>query len=134
MTTTRELQDAWLRSQQLQGSEPRQLRALQGVAQWQVYFYRGNAWSNCQSSADVDQPRVPAPPASAADAARAGAGGAAAVAPRTVLPSGVRIVLDFAARQRPQRQADARHPPRAQCNEARRAPRAATPASAARRC
>jgi general secretion pathway protein J len=87
--TTHELQDAWLRSLQLNGSEPQQLRALQGVAQWQVYFFRGNAWSNAQSSADVDQVRVPAPPAS-------GAGGAVAAAPRTVLPSGVRIVLDFA--------------------------------------
>jgi general secretion pathway protein J len=93
--TTHELQDAWLRSLQLNGSEPQQLRALQGVAQWQVYFFRGNAWSNAQSSADVDQVRVPAPPASGAGGA-AGAGGAVAAAPRTVLPSGVRIVLDFA--------------------------------------
>jgi general secretion pathway protein J len=65
------------------------------VAQWQVYFFRGNAWSNAQSSADVDQVRVPAPPASGAGGA-AGAGGAVAAAPRTVLPSGVRIVLEFA--------------------------------------
>jgi general secretion pathway protein J len=93
--TTHELQDAWLRSLQLNGSEPQQLRALQGVAQWQVYFFRGNAWSNAQSSADVDQVRVPAPPASGAGGA-AGAGGAVAAAPRTVLPSGVRVVLDFA--------------------------------------
>ena len=86
-TTTRaELQDHWLRSQQFQGSEPGQLSALQGVSQWQVYFYRGNAWSNAQSSADVSAPAVPAAsPAAAASAPL-----------RQVLPSGVRLVLEFA--------------------------------------
>ena len=93
---THELQDAWLRSLQLNGSEPQQLRALQGVAQWQVYFFRGNAWSNAQSSADVEQTRPLAAPAAPASGAGGGAGGAATAAPRTVLPSGVRIVLDFA--------------------------------------
>jgi general secretion pathway protein J len=92
---THELQDAWMRSLQLNGSEPQQLRAVQGVAQWQVYFFRGNAWSNAQSSADVDQVRAPAPPASPPGTGGAG-GGVVAAAPRTVLPSGVRIVLDFA--------------------------------------
>ena len=93
---THELQDAWLRSLQLNGSEPQQLRALQGVAQWQVYFFRGNAWSNAQSSADVEQTRPLAAPAAPASGPGGGAGGAATAAPRTVLPSGVRIVLDFA--------------------------------------
>ena len=93
---THELQDAWLRSLQLNGSEPQQLRALQGVAQWQVYFFRGNAWSNAQSSADVEQTRPLVAPAAPASGAGGGAGGAATAAPRTVLPSGVRIVLDFA--------------------------------------
>jgi len=80
-TTSRmELQQAWLRSQQFQGREAGQLRTLAGVSRWQVYCYRGNGWSNCQSSADV------APPAP-------GAGAPA----RVVLPSGVRLVLDFAA-------------------------------------
>ena len=51
-----------------------------GLAQWQVYFYRGNAWSNAQSSADV---AAPAPAASAP------------VAARSQLPSGVRLVLGF---------------------------------------
>ena len=51
--STRELQEAWLRSQQLSGNEAQQLRAQPGVLQWQVYFFRGNAWSNAQSSADV---------------------------------------------------------------------------------
>ncbi|HSN32656.1 MAG TPA: prepilin-type N-terminal cleavage/methylation domain-containing protein [Ideonella sp.] len=85
----RELQDAWMRSLQLTGGEPQQLRALAGVLQWQVYFYRGNAWSNAQSSADIDLGRVATPPAGAAS-------GVATAAPRTVLPAGVRVVLDFA--------------------------------------
>jgi general secretion pathway protein J len=86
---THELQEAWLRSLQLNGNEPQQLHAVQGVAQWQVYFFRGNAWSNAQSSADIDQARVPVAPAVAGS-------GVAAAAPRTLLPSGVRVVLDFA--------------------------------------
>jgi general secretion pathway protein J len=78
-TTRAELQDTWLRSQQFQGGEPGQLRALSGVSQWQIYFFRGNAWSNAQSSADVSPPTP----------------GASAPA-RQILPSGVRLVLGFA--------------------------------------
>jgi general secretion pathway protein J len=76
-----ELQQAWLRSQQLQGDEPEQLRLLDGVTGWQVYFYRGNAWTNAQSTGDL----VPA------------AGSGASAPARTVeqLPSGVRLVLQF---------------------------------------
>ena len=84
-TTTRGLQDSWLRTQQFQGSEDGQLRAVDGLEAWQVFFYRGNAWSNCQSSDDVG----PATPVSAS----APASGAAA---RTLLPTGVRVVLAFA--------------------------------------
>jgi general secretion pathway protein J len=50
VTTVGELQDNWLRTQQFQGGEPGQLRTVGGIASWNVYFYRGNAWSNCQSS------------------------------------------------------------------------------------
>ncbi len=46
-----ELQDQWLRSQQLLGNEPGQLRLLDGATGMQIYFFRGNAWTNCQSSA-----------------------------------------------------------------------------------
>ena len=78
-TTQGELQEGWLRSQQLQGGEPNQLRALNGVSQWQVYFFQGNAWSNAQSTGNVAAP------------------GAGASAPaRQALPSGVRLVLNFA--------------------------------------
>ena len=53
VTTTTALQEMWLRSQQFQGGEPGQLKALIGLDQWQVYFFQGNAWANCQSSGDV---------------------------------------------------------------------------------
>jgi general secretion pathway protein J len=46
----KELQESWLRSQQLLGNETGQLNALDGVTGWQVYFYRQNSWSNCQST------------------------------------------------------------------------------------
>jgi general secretion pathway protein J len=71
------LQDAWLASQQLLGNEAAQLRLLEGVSGWQIYFYRGNAWSNAQSSADI----APA------------AGASAPVTVRQLLPTGVRLVL-----------------------------------------
>ncbi len=82
VTTTGALQDSWLRSQQLQGGEPGQLRTLTGLAQWQVYFYRGNGWSNCQSTGDVAQPPQ--------------SGASAPLAPRVDRPDGVRLVLSFA--------------------------------------
>ena len=74
VTTTTALQEAWFRTQQFQGGETGQLKALTGLAEWQVYFFQGNAWANCQSSGDV----------------------AASGVQRQVLPSGVRLVLAFA--------------------------------------
>ena len=74
------LQDAWLASQQLLGNEPGQLTLYEGLVGWQVYFYRNNAWSNAQSSADVNVPNPNQPP----------------TAPQpqsTQLPTGVRVVL-----------------------------------------
>jgi general secretion pathway protein J len=84
-TTTHGLQESWLRSQQFQGGEDGQLRALEGLDSWQVYFYRGNGWSNCQSSDDL----TPVSPVAAAPTA-------SAAAARVALPSGVRVVLAFA--------------------------------------
>jgi general secretion pathway protein J len=75
------LQEAWLASQQLLGNEPGQLVLLEGLSAWQIYFYRGNSWSNAQSSADLT-PAAPGPGASAPTTAQ-----------RTVLPTGVRLVL-----------------------------------------
>ena len=78
VTRAAELQDSWLRSQQLLGNEAEQLRLLEGVDDWQVYFFRGNAWSNSQSSAGV---------AAAPGVAASGP------APREPLPSGVRLQM-----------------------------------------
>jgi general secretion pathway protein J len=102
-----DLQQAWLASQQLQGTEPGQLQLLDGVTDWQLYFWRGQGWSNAQSSGDVvERPRAATPAASAASAPDGGAsapdGGASAPAPtgtnnatRSQLPSGVRLQIDL---------------------------------------
>ena len=81
VTRAFELQQAWLMSQQLIGTEDQQVRLLDGATQWQVYFFRGNAWSNAQSSADTVP--IPSP------------GRPAGTAPRAALPTGVRLVLSL---------------------------------------
>ena len=83
VTQAAALQDSWLTSQQLLGNESAQLAMQGGLASWQVYFYRGNAWSNAQSSADVAAPAPPSGPSAPVGTAR------------TQLPTGVRIVLGF---------------------------------------
>jgi general secretion pathway protein J len=80
-TRSEALQEAWMQSFQLLGNEPGQLRTLKGVSQWQVYFYFGNAWSNCGSSGDV---AAPSPAGSAPSAGK------------QALPDGVRMVITFA--------------------------------------
>ena len=72
VTSVGELQDSWLRSQQLQGSERGSLKTLTGLSGWQVYFYQTNGWANCQTSGNVSNGK-------------------------TLPPSGVRVVLSFAA-------------------------------------
>ena len=90
VATSAALQESWLASLQLQGVEPGQLQALTGLAQWQVYFFQGNQWANCQSTGNVAEAAPPPePPAS-------GASAPSAAARREDLPSGVRIVLGFA--------------------------------------
>ena len=79
VTGSSALQESWLRTLQFLGNETGQLRTLSGVEQWQLYFFRGNAWSNAQSSADVVAPSP----------------GASAVL-REALPTGVRAVFTFA--------------------------------------
>ncbi len=73
-----DLQEAWLRSQQLLGNEAGQVKLLEGVSDWQVYFFRGNTWSNAQSTGDL---------------AQAPAGAASGAVAREALPQGVRLVL-----------------------------------------
>lgn len=93
VTTTGELQDSWLRSLQLQGGETGQLRTLSGLAQWQVYFYQGNAWSNCQSTGDVESSSSST---SSTVVAPSAAASTPVVTQRQALPKGVRVVLSFA--------------------------------------
>jgi general secretion pathway protein J len=107
-----ELQELWLRSQQLQGSEPGHLTLSEDASQWQVYFNRGGQWTNAQSTGDLVQQIVvaptptAAPPAAAsapdasasAPAAAASAPALAATAAREVLPEAVRLQITLGGR------------------------------------
>jgi general secretion pathway protein J len=73
-----ELQDSWMRSQQLLGNEKGQLVLLDGVTDLQIQFFRDNGWSNPQSSGDV---------------APASSGGSAGQSEASLY--GVRLVLAF---------------------------------------
>jgi len=78
VTRVAELQQSWLRSQQLTGGESGRLLMLDGVSDLQIQFFRDNGWSNPQSSGDVDP---------------SAAGGGAAQRESTLY--GVRLLLDF---------------------------------------
>ena len=124
LTEAEALQQAWLRSQQLLGNEPGQLTVAERAEDLQLYFFRGNAWTNAQSSGDlaatIAPPPAPpagppkggpgAPDASGGDPAAAGPspGGAApppapaapaAGVAREVLPDGVRLVITLDGRR-----------------------------------
>jgi general secretion pathway protein J len=87
---TGDLQQSWLRSQQLLGTEPGYLTLSEGATAWQVYFNRGGQWSNAQSTGDLVSPALPPPiPASGAD----GQPAAPAAPLREALPEGVRLVI-----------------------------------------
>jgi general secretion pathway protein J len=81
---TLELRQHWQRSQQLLGGEPGTLRILESASAVQIYFWRGNGWSNAQSTGDV----AAAPPQ-----------GASGAPPREreKTPGGVRLVLGLAS-------------------------------------
>ena len=82
-----ELQDAWLRSQQLQGQETGTVTLAEGASQWQIYVARDGQWSNAQSTGNV----VAAPPPASAVAGSAAAGLPATV--RELLPEAVRLQI-----------------------------------------
>lgn len=75
-----DLQDQWLRAQQLLGNEPGTVPMLDGVQDWQLYYWRNNAWSHPQSTGDIER-----------DATSPGAG-------RQQLPQGVRLAVAMAPR------------------------------------
>ncbi|MDN3921150.1 PulJ/GspJ family protein [Roseateles violae] len=98
--TVAALQDSFLRSQQLPPppDQPQPLRTLDGVVGWQVFFYRGNGWSNAQSSGDlIGSSSVVTPATPPASGASAPGPGAPAQQQRIALPSGVRMLLQFDA-------------------------------------
>jgi general secretion pathway protein J len=76
VTRVAQLQQAWTRSQMLMGEEPGMLKVLEGAQAAQVYFFRGESWTNAQSTGDV-QNVATVPGAMALEK----------------LPSGVRLVL-----------------------------------------
>ncbi len=77
-----ELQQSWLASQQLQGGEPGELQLVDAAESWQLYYYRGNAWTNAQSSGNPARSRSDDKPEPEE---------------REDLPDGVRLVLVLAA-------------------------------------
>ncbi len=107
-----QLQEFWLQSLQLLGNEQGQLRALDGIASMQMYFYRGNSWTNAQSQGDLAAPAsaalgtdasttgaAPAPAGAASSPTGSATGPAAPTRRRQLqqLPTGVRLVLGFAS-------------------------------------
>jgi general secretion pathway protein J len=114
VTRVDDLREHWLRSQQLLGNEAGQLNLVE-ASSWQVYFFRGGAWTNAQSTGDLSVPTqvalptaaiTPPPPASAASGVSGGASapsptGAASAplfeAPRELLPAAVRLVIVLGA-------------------------------------
>jgi general secretion pathway protein J len=84
-----ELQEVWLRSQQLAADDPAQVLLAEGVQGWQLYFHRGEGWSNAQSSGDLVN--LPPPPRAAlrstGPAASAPAGGSGSAGAPVVVPS-----------------------------------------------
>jgi len=93
-----ELQQGWLRSFQLLGNEPGHLQLADAASEWQIYFHRGGAWTNAQSSGDIQQPQAPAAAASAGDDGGGDGSTAAPVVPREALPDAVRLVITLDGR------------------------------------
>lgn len=95
--TRAELQEAWTRAQ-LWGQSPSDAEKLREVAvvgldQWQIFYYRNNAWSNPLSAAG-DAANPPA-----TDAASSPAGNTAQNSTLAPLPDGIRLVLALSAGQ-----------------------------------
>jgi general secretion pathway protein J len=82
-----DLQQSWLGSLQHQGGEAGELQLVDGASEWQLYFWRGNAWTNAQSTGDRVSRSV------INELAQAGV----TLDEREELPEGVRLVLTLPA-------------------------------------
>ena len=101
LANTGELQEAWLRSQQLLGTEPGTVLLAEDASQWQIYFARDGQWSNAQSTGNlVLSQQAQPPPAPAAPDLPASPGAPAPAPPpptpaapvlREALPEAVRL-------------------------------------------
>ena len=83
-TRLADLQESWIASQGLLGNEPGHLTLAENAGEWHVYFHRGGAWTNAQSSGDIVMPQTPG----------AGVTGAGVEA----LPAAVRLVITLDGR------------------------------------
>jgi general secretion pathway protein J len=72
-----DLQQSWLGSLQHQGGEAGEIRLIDGVGAWQLYYWRVNAWANAQSTGN----------------AGLRSGGGSPIDVRDELPDGVRLVI-----------------------------------------
>jgi general secretion pathway protein J len=77
VTRIQDLQEWWIRSQQWSAIRGDALKMLDEVESQQIYFFRGNAWSNAQSTGDFERNEL--------------------AEEVEVLPSGVRLVLKLPA-------------------------------------
>lgn len=89
-TSLAALRSAWERSEQALTLASERVVVLEGIADWQLYYFWDNAWANAQSTGG----EAPVPPKEAASPP-AGAGSAP---PRSsvAIPRGVRLLLQFA--------------------------------------
>ena len=96
VTTRGQLDQAWLKADQWSqtpGDEERKLEvAITPLQEWQIFYFRSDAWTNPQSSGAESKPV--AQPGLTPEAARA-----LAAQSRPVIPEGVRLVLTLPPRQ-----------------------------------
>lgn len=79
-----QLAQSWAQVPQMQGREPGHVTLAEGVTGWQLYFFRGNAWTNAQSAGDLVAGGV---------AASQGVAAGRALPNRERLPQGIRLVM-----------------------------------------
>ncbi|MGH6637173.1 MAG: PulJ/GspJ family protein [Polaromonas sp.] len=94
LRTRAELQEAWARvqlwAQNPSDAEKQREVAVIGLDEWQLFYYRNNAWSNPLSTAGAEGTNTPAGAAGTAGPTRS------ALAP---LPDGIRLVLTLSSGQ-----------------------------------